>query len=96
MDKETRKLPYGGLLSKQSVLEFLHVILNIIIICNERLNITNLLQMPYAEDVASFCKERQKPLMIAESTPFGGIVVGDVENEAGVTLIFIYSDLTEH
>ena len=40
--------------------------------------------MPYAEDVASFCKERQKPLMIAESTPFGGIVVGDVDNEAGV------------
>jgi hypothetical protein len=40
-------------------------------------------QMPYAEDVASFCKARQKPLMIAESTPFGGIVSADGENEAG-------------
>ena len=45
--------------------------------------------MPYAEDVASFCKERQKPLMIAESTPFGGIVVGDVDNEAGVISPFM-------
>ena len=41
-------------------------------------------QMPYAEDVAAFCKARQKPLMVAESTPFGGIVSTDGDNEAGI------------
>ena len=40
--------------------------------------------MPYADEVARYCAERQKPLMIAESTPFGGIVTGDEDNEASV------------
>eukprot|EP00596_Hydrurales_sp_CCMP1899_P006927 CAMPEP_0119046456 /NCGR_PEP_ID=MMETSP1177-20130426/46711_1 /TAXON_ID=2985 /ORGANISM="Ochromonas sp, Strain CCMP1899" /LENGTH=388 /DNA_ID=CAMNT_0007019629 /DNA_START=277 /DNA_END=1440 /DNA_ORIENTATION=+ len=46
-------------------------------------------QIPYADQMAVFCKDRKKPLMIAESTPFGGIIADDEgtengkENEAG-------------
>jgi hypothetical protein len=41
--------------------------------------------MQYAEDLAVFCKEKKKPVMIAESTPFGGISqgLGSKGNEAG-------------
>jgi hypothetical protein len=41
--------------------------------------------MPFADDLATFCKARGKPVMVAESTPYGGIVQssGDQSNEAG-------------
>ena len=32
--------------------------------------------MPYADELALFCKSKKKPIMIAESTPFGGINQG--------------------
>ena len=57
-------------------------------------------KIPYADQLALFCKNKKKPLMIAESTPFGGINPGDgagTSNEAGalfciVTLLIIFFD----
>lgn len=31
-------------------------------------------KMPYAEEMSSFCQQEGKPMMIAESTPMGGII----------------------
>ena len=46
--------------------------------------------MQYADELALFCKIKKKPIMIAESTPFGGIKqgVGQGGNEAGTVLPF--------
>ena len=46
--------------------------------------------MQYADELALFCKIKKKPIMIAESTPFGGIKQGAGQggNEAGMTLSF--------
>ena len=50
------------------------------------------MQMQYADELALFCKNKKKPIMIAESTPFGGIKqgVGLGGNEAG-TYVFLFS-----
>ena len=54
--------------------------------------------MQYADELALFCKNKKKPIMIAESTPFGGIKqgVGLGGNEAGIIvfLTFLLSFLT--
>ena len=52
--------------------------------------------MQYADELALFCKNKKKPIMIAESTPFGGIKqgVGLGANEAGMIAFlssFIFS-----
>lgn len=48
--------------------------------------------MQYADELALFCKNKKKPIMIAESTPFGGIKqgVGLGGNEAGIIVFLTF------